>query len=899
MSERIVAPITFKPVNIAAPITERVSPIQAPVHAGSQVPQAIADFVSGKVIESTYEELFGVGGLVETETLKPGRSYSFSYIARFHIPGANEPELFESTPETLIAVAQSKSKFYPNVSSVEFPDDIITYTHKNDIFYDGQSQTGSILWREYPARLIKGDFDWRHLVVKVDAVNQPVFPAMPSVPDAEALFDWASITMLTHRNGQDGQWDWPTVCFLDGAYKVYLDWGNDEAVFRKHVTNMYLGTCTPVNMDCRINAVHIASNCGPQNATGSLTDCYFFGRVESIEGDWEQVVVLKDLPAMIGNVRNKVLPLEDIIVSSYTEIFHPVDGFAVKGELVPGQVYSWDYTARFYIPGSSQVLHEATPETLIGIAISATEMSTDVRSSQYPLDIIKYTPNNIFDDGQSQTGSILWREHSLRGVAADFDWRNLIVRCHQRVESGLYSSPNDAGFGYADFPVFADIRDMTWDEDVDFASVTLLTHKNSDYGTRSWPQVCFQAGIYKVYMDWGNDTAIFCGPVLDSHFGTCHQICVEGGVRNYFSAPKMGPTYVTGGLNGVSFLGSVGTIDGSLTSCCILPEYADDITGDFIGVTFANQFLFRINGVGPEVEGSAYWDEGDHTLSLVTGLGNIVQVGQEMFGIGVNKTFTEVTAYNGAIVFANGVQGQRMSFDFADASDINKCSMIGVVTSSEIPLNDEGPVTTFGMVRGIDTSAWIEGTKLYLADEAPGTFTDIPPTYPNHVVWVATVVYQHAVNGVIFVNPLHDFHEWFDLIQSRETNLESKIGTGETTEASLKNYVEGCMEVSSSAGVLTLDLSQPVSHYYVNLVENITSVVLTNVPATGKVIGRTLETIQHASAVKTFAWGAGWAYNNSAAPTVTATVSKRDFFQIFTRDGGTVKIAGRGWYNVG
>lgn len=134
---------------------------------------------------------------------------------------------------------------------------------------------------------------------------------------------------------------------------------------------------------------------------------------------------------------------------------------------------------------------------------------------------------------------------------------------------------------------------------------------------------------------------------------------------------------------------------------------------------------------------------------------------------------------------------------------------------------------------------------------------------------------------------------------TRATNLESKVGPGTGTGAALKDYTEAAQSISSSSGVVTIDLSQPVSHYYLTLTENVTSVVLTNIPASPAVVARTIEVTQHASSPMTWAWGAGWLYNNSAAPAVTATAGKKDFFQIFTRDGGTTKIAGRGWYNVG
>jgi len=153
-------------------------------------------------------------------------------------------------------------------------------------------------------------------------------------------------------------------------------------------------------------------------------------------------------------------------------------------------------------------------------------------------------------------------------------------------------------------------------------------------------------------------------------------------------------------------------------------------------------------------EGYARWNEADHCLEYVSGLGNIVQIGQEQWGIGVNKIGS--TAVDGKCVYASGVQGNRLTFLYADARDGAKCSFVGVVTSP-INNNQEGPITTFGLVRGLDTSGWAAGTKLYIAADATGTMTSTAPSAPNYRIWVATVVVSNPSVGEIFVSPRIDF----------------------------------------------------------------------------------------------------------------------------------------------
>lgn len=44
----------------------------------------------------------------------------------------------------------------------------------------------------------------------------------------------------------------------------------------------------------------------------------------------------------------------------------------------------------------------------------------------------------------------------------------------------------------------------------------------------------------------------------------------------------------------------------------------------------------------------------------------------------------------------------------------------------------------------------MEGTALWLST-TPGQFTDIKPVAPNHLVYVGTVLRQHATEGEIMV----------------------------------------------------------------------------------------------------------------------------------------------------
>jgi hypothetical protein len=80
---------------------------------------------------------------------------------------------------------------------------------------------------------------------------------------------------------------------------------------------------------------------------------------------------------------------------------------------------------------------------------------------------------------------------------------------------------------------------------------------------------------------------------------------------------------------------------------------------------------------------------------------------------------------------------------------------MGVATESGA-LNDWIYVTSFGLVRGIDTTggaeAWVDGQILYYNPAVTGGLTKTLPTAPNAKVQVCAVVHA-ASNGSLFIRP--------------------------------------------------------------------------------------------------------------------------------------------------
>lgn len=151
----------------------------------------------------------------------------------------------------------------------------------------------------------------------------------------------------------------------------------------------------------------------------------------------------------------------------------------------------------------------------------------------------------------------------------------------------------------------------------------------------------------------------------------------------------------------------------------------------------------------PSTTGAMFWDEGNGSPSINLDADVVLQLGQEMLALVYNGTGSTIT--NGSVVAVSGAQGQRPSVVLADAdSEALSAPTLGIATE-DIANGAEGFVTTFGFVRGINTSAFTAGAPIYLGTTA-GAFTATRPPAPAHTVALGWVIKVNASSGEVFVN---------------------------------------------------------------------------------------------------------------------------------------------------
>lgn len=239
----------------------------------------------------------------------------------------------------------------------------------------------------------------------------------------------------------------------------------------------------------------------------------------------------------------------------------------------------------------------------------------------------------------------------------------------------------------------------------------------------------------------------------------------------------------------------------------------------------------------PVTAGSMSWNDSDGTVDLKLKGGNVtLQVGQEMVARVVNKTGADLLgsqyrAVRIRKVAEGGAQGQRLAVVLAQANtEYSSTDMMGVVTES-ISNNQEGFITTFGTVRGINTTGslqgetWVDGDIIFLSPSSPGGLTKVEPTAPNHLIIVGYVEYAHANNGKLFIHvqtswEIDELHNVAisnpqnnDILKYNSTTgvwYNTPAPTGGVTSVGLSTTTSGVTIGSTpvtSSGVITINIA--------------------------------------------------------------------------------------------
>ncbi len=151
--------------------------------------------------------------------------------------------------------------------------------------------------------------------------------------------------------------------------------------------------------------------------------------------------------------------------------------------------------------------------------------------------------------------------------------------------------------------------------------------------------------------------------------------------------------------------------------------------------------------------GEIFYDPESLTNASKTGVSGVtVQLGQENHIPVINKSGSLIE--NGKPVFMYGVDAttelNQVYLSNTKKDTISPHSNIGLATE-DIPKDSIGMVTTFGVVRDINTSGLGADSAVY-ADTIDGGLTTVRPRYPYDIIEFGTVQKSNVTTGKIHVN---------------------------------------------------------------------------------------------------------------------------------------------------
>jgi hypothetical protein len=218
----------------------------------------------------------------------------------------------------------------------------------------------------------------------------------------------------------------------------------------------------------------------------------------------------------------------------------------------------------------------------------------------------------------------------------------------------------------------------------------------------------------------------------------------------------------TGSFTG-SLLGTASyatTSSYALTSSYVNPLNQNvTITGSLLltssAISQVNYIDFDTGSATPTWKsGRVFFDNTEGALSVYNFEQDVtLQVGQENWTRVRNNTGTTIT--NGTVVRLSGSQGDVPTIEKAQSipvsGAVNLFNQILGVATHDIENNSNGFVTTQGLVRGLNTNAYTEGSTLFVSQSA-GLLTNIPPSAPYEIIPVGICVKQGpGGSGILYV----------------------------------------------------------------------------------------------------------------------------------------------------
>jgi len=182
--------------------------------------------------------------------------------------------------------------------------------------------------------------------------------------------------------------------------------------------------------------------------------------------------------------------------------------------------------------------------------------------------------------------------------------------------------------------------------------------------------------------------------------------------------------------------------------------------------------------------GMLRWNSVEGTLDLRMGNNATLQVGMEMYCPPVLNN-TGFTIPEGSAVYATGgdVGTSRITFGLATADPSFDSFRVLGITTEDVPNGALGFITSYGLVRTVNTTGasygetWNSGDILYVSPTVAGRLTNVKPMPPFESIPIALVGIVDSTNGTIFVKPTPvprlDYGSFYDTTEQVQVAIET------------------------------------------------------------------------------------------------------------------------------
>ena len=194
----------------------------------------------------------------------------------------------------------------------------------------------------------------------------------------------------------------------------------------------------------------------------------------------------------------------------------------------------------------------------------------------------------------------------------------------------------------------------------------------------------------------------------------------------------------------------------------------DTMTGNLQAPSFSVNKSSNVS-VG---SGQIAWNDTEKTFDMGLEGGTVLQAGQELVLYGHNETGSTITNGQAVYITSASTPDGSLHFGIPSRDNANTFNTIAIATQN-IANGASGYATKYGKVRDINTSAFVEGQKVYLGIN--GAITSAQAIYPEHSIELGYCVISHPTSGSMYVDISNEF-AIEDLYNVKLTN----VGAGDS-----------------------------------------------------------------------------------------------------------------------